>query len=212
MKTVGMILKTARISKHRTIEEVERSTKIRKKFLDAIESDDFSKIPSMAYAKGFIKNYSEYLELDHEYVLAFFRRQTMETPKSSLLPKGMADPLNTSLFRLTPARFLGMVIMTLLLVFLIYFGLQYRRIQQAPPLTIESPLNNSLITDTRVDILGKTDPDSTVTVNGISVLVREDGKFFDQVSLDAGLNSITIIATSRFGKSVQIRRDVTVTE
>jgi hypothetical protein len=59
-----------------------------------------------------------------------------------------------------------------------------------------------------VDILGKTDPDATVTINGINVLVRADGKFFDQVPLNSGVNKITIIATSRFGKTTTIVREV----
>ncbi|MCJ7826477.1 hypothetical protein MUP56_02585, partial [Patescibacteria group bacterium] len=55
---------------------------------------------------------------------------------------------------------------------------------------------------------GKTSSDATVTVNGVSVLVRSDGNFFDQVSLDPGVNTITITATSRFGKSTTIVRKV----
>jgi hypothetical protein len=50
--------------------------------------------------------------------------------------------------------------------------------------------------------LGKTDPDATISINGVSVLVRGDGKFFDQLNLDPGVNKIIIVATSRLGKSV----------
>jgi cytoskeletal protein RodZ len=201
MKTVGEILSEARKNKSLSLEDAENATKIRLKFLRAMEADDFSTMPSLSYAKGFVKNYSEYLGLNSRTVLAFFRRQTVDAPKSSLLPKGMGEPLNRSLFQLTPGRFVISIIILLASLFFIYLGVQYRTLQQTPTLSIDSPKPQMVTTDKRVDVLGNTDPDATVTVNGVSVLVRSDGKFFDQVSLDPGVNKLTIIATSRLGKT-----------
>lgn len=208
MKTVGGILREKRESRGLSLATVEQATRIREKFLEAIENDDYSSLPSIAYAKGFVKNYSDYLGLDTTTVLAFFRRQTTETPKSSILPKGVSEPLNRSSFQLTPAKFVALIVVSLLTIFLGYFGFQYKRLQQAPGLTIETPVHQAVISERRVDVLGKTDPDATVTVNGISVLVRGDGKFFDQVTLEPGVNKITIVATSRFGKSTTVVREV----
>lgn len=208
MKTVGSILREARSSKHLTLLQAEEATKIRLKFLQSIESDDYSGLPSLSYAKGFVKNYSEYLGLDSGMVLAFFRRQTAEVTRSSLLPKGVSDPLNKSLFQLTPGKFLAGILVALVLIFLGYLGFQYRKLNQPPSLTVQSPANQLVTAERRVDILGKTDPDATVTVNGINVLVRSDGKFFDQASLDSGVNKLTVIATSRFGKTTTVVREV----
>lgn len=200
MKTVGGILREEREKKRLTIPAVESATRIRGKFLRAIESDDYSSLPSLTYAKGFVKNYAEYLGLDSATVLAFFRRQTADVNRSSLLPKGMADPLNTPVFRLTPGRFVAMLIIGLIVIFLLYFGLQFRRLGQPPTLDITAPKNESIVTERKVDVMGKTDNDATVTINGTTTLVRGDGRFFDQVTLEPGVNSITVVATSRFGK------------
>lgn len=208
MKTVGSILKEARAAKNITLAQAEEATKIRLKFLQDIESDDYSGLPSLSYAKGFVKNYSEYLGLDSGMVLAFFRRQTAEVTRSSLLPKSVSEQLGTSLFQLTPGKFLAGILAALVLIFLGYLGFQYRKLNQPAFLTIQSPANQFVTQERRVDILGKTDPDATVTVNGINVLVRGDGKFSDQVSLDSGVNKITVIATSRFGKTTTIVREV----
>jgi hypothetical protein len=89
-----------------------------------------------------------------------------------------------------------------------YFIIQYSRLQASPVLTIEKPEQEKIVEDRKVDILGTTDSDATVTVNGVSVLVRSDGKFFDQVSLDPGINTITISSTSRYGKTTTIVRKV----
>lgn len=208
MKTVGAILQDARLAKKLSLEQAETATKIRLKFLTAIEADDYTPLPSLSYAKGFVKNYSEYLGLDSDMVLAFFRRQTAEVTRSSLLPKGVSEPLNKSTFQLTPAKFLAVILGGLLIIFLGYFGLQYRKLNQAPSVTVDAPKNQMVVKERRVDVLGKTHPDATITINGINVLVRSDGKFFDQVSLEPGVNKITIVATSRYGQSTTVVREV----
>jgi cytoskeletal protein RodZ len=210
MKTVGEIFKETRISRKLTLEEAELSTKIRRKFLEALESDDYSRMPSMAYAKGFVKNYSNYLGLDSEKILAFFRRQNVEVTKSSLLPKKEEKTLNDSIFQLTPSRFIVILIGFLIISFLGYFGLQYQRILTPPSLSVDTPKDNLISVDKRVDVLGTTDTDATVTINGISTLVRSDGKFFDRVTLEKGKNIITITAVSRYGKLKTISRIVMV--
>lgn len=208
MKTVGFILHEARIAKKISLEQAEVATKIRAKFLEGIEKDEYSTLPSISYAKGFVKNYAEYLGLDAATVLAFFRRQTTDVPRASLLPQKEPVALNRSLLQLTPGRFLAIVLGSLVLIFLGYLGLQYGKISVPASLSITSPANQFVTHERRIDVLGNTDPDSTVTVNGVSVLVRGDGKFFDQVSLDPGVNKITVVATSRFGKTTTIVREV----
>ena len=209
MKTVGSILKEAREARRLTFDEVEKATKIRAKFLEAIEADDYRTLPSLSYTKGFVKNYGEFLGIPSGTILAFFRRQTQEVGKSAILPKGIAQSLNRTWLQLTPGKFLIFLFVGLVVTFLAYLGLQYRQLQDPPRLTIEAPPQNAIVTAKKVEALGSTDPDATVTVNGISVLVRSDGKFFDQVTLEPGGNTITVMATSRYGKTTTIVRNVT---
>ena len=161
MKSVGSILHDTRIQKGIFLEDVEKATKIRQKFLEAIETDDYSIIPSTAYAKGFVKNYSEFLGLDSQMTLAFFRRQTQDATKQSLLPKKSIASEN-SFFRLTPGRFLMILLGVCTLLFLSYFIVQYRRLQEAPILHIEKPEQEKIVEDKKVDVLGSTSADATV--------------------------------------------------
>lgn len=209
MKTVGSILKEAREAKRLTVEQVETATKIRAKFLESIEADDYSSLPSLSYAKGFVKNYAEHLGVPTGTILAFFRRQTLEISKSSILPKGVAQSLNRTWFQLTPGKFLIFLFVGFVMLFLIYLGIQYGQLQHPPGLSIDAPLDNAIVATKKVEVLGRTDPDATVTVNGISVLVRGDGKFFDQVTIEPGTNTITVVATSRYGKTSTVTRTIT---
>lgn len=212
MKTVGEMLKVARLGKNYSLADVEKTTKIRLKFLEAIENDDYSKLPSLSYAKGFVKNYAEFLGLNSRHILAFFRRQTEEVTRSSLLPKGLAAPLNRSAFRLTPGRFLAILTVSFLTVFLLYFGIQYIRLNHPPTLVVDSPKDQMVTTQKRLDVFGKTDADATVTINGTSVLVRSDGRFFDQLQLENGVNKIVVVATSRFNKTSMITVEIGLRE
>ncbi|PJE68066.1 hypothetical protein COU94_03875, partial [Candidatus Shapirobacteria bacterium CG10_big_fil_rev_8_21_14_0_10_38_8] len=63
MRTVGEILKEARIKKGISLQEVALSTKIRPNFLEEIESNQFNKVAEGAVVKGLIKNYAEFLDI-----------------------------------------------------------------------------------------------------------------------------------------------------
>ncbi len=208
MKTVGSMLQEARLAKRLTPALVEQAIKIREKYIIAIEADNFEALPSPSYAKGFVRNYSEFLGLPTDSVMAFFRRQMTDVSRASLLPKGVSDPLNAPFVHLTPGRFIVFLVSILLIVFFLYLGRQYYWIGKAPPLTVTSPAHQLIVESSRVVVEGKTDPDTTVTINGVSVIVRDDGRFYEQIGVDPGVNKITIIATSRFGKATTIVREV----
>ena len=74
MRNVGEILRTTREKRNIDLETVVVATKIKKEFLEAIERNDFHKISSEVVARGFIKNYAEFLELSPQAVLSVFKR------------------------------------------------------------------------------------------------------------------------------------------
>lgn len=208
MKTVGNMLREARLTRGLTPADIERAIKIREKYILAIEDDNFAALPSPSYAKGFVRNYAEYLGLPTDAAMAFFRRQMTDVSKASLLPKGVSEPLNASWLHLTPGRFVAILVGILLVIFFFYLGNQYFRIGKAPPLTIKSPENQQIVSSSRVVVEGQSDRDATVTINGISTIVRDDGRFYEQVAVSPGVNKITVTATSRFGKVTTITREV----
>jgi hypothetical protein len=208
MKTVGTMLKDARVMKGLKPRDVEQAIKIREKYIVAIEADTFDLLPSPSYAKGFVRNYAEYLGLPTDSVMAFFRRQTTDVSRASLLPKGVSDPLNAPIVHLTPGRFIGLIIGILCVIFFLYLGSQYFEIGKAPPLTVISPVNQQIVTSSRVVVEGKTAPDTTILINGVSTIVRDDGRFYEQVAVEPGVNKITVVATTRYGKVTTEVREV----
>jgi cytoskeleton protein RodZ len=71
---VGSILRQARKRQGIDIDTVEERTKIRAKYLRALEEEDWDVLPGPAYARGFIRAYAELLGLDSEVLVEEFRR------------------------------------------------------------------------------------------------------------------------------------------
>ena len=69
MEEIAKTLKEARHRLGLTLEEAERSTRIRAHYLEALEKGKLQSIPSQVQARGFLKNYSEYLGLDSGPIL-----------------------------------------------------------------------------------------------------------------------------------------------
>jgi transcriptional regulator with XRE-family HTH domain len=69
-ETLGSLLRKKRESLGLTLEKVEGFTHIRVKHLQAIESDDLSSIPSVPQARGFIRNYAAFLDVNPEQAVA----------------------------------------------------------------------------------------------------------------------------------------------
>ena len=62
--TIGQRLKIAREDQRLTLEQVFESTRIRVQYLQALEEDDLSVMPSPVQARGYLRNYAEFLGLD----------------------------------------------------------------------------------------------------------------------------------------------------
>lgn len=72
LQTLGAMLRQARESQALSLEEVEAQTRIRVKYLQALETGDFSVLPSITHARGFLRNYAQFLHLDANSIMADF--------------------------------------------------------------------------------------------------------------------------------------------
>ncbi len=72
MEEVGRALREARERLGYTLEEVERATRIRARHLEALEAGDLDRLPSPVHARGFLRNYADFLGLDSDALLLRF--------------------------------------------------------------------------------------------------------------------------------------------
>ncbi len=73
MPAFGENLRREREMRAVSLEEISTATKISLRFLEAIERDDFSKLPGGIFSRSFIRSYARYLGLDEERVMAEYQ-------------------------------------------------------------------------------------------------------------------------------------------
>jgi len=66
---IGNTLREARVRRNLTLQQVEEDTKIRVKYVQAMENEDFDLMPGVTYVKGFLRTYATYLGLDPDVIL-----------------------------------------------------------------------------------------------------------------------------------------------
>lgn len=77
---IGELLKNARMKKDYSFEYLEEATKIRAKYLEALENEKFDVLPGSVYAKAFLRTYAKYLELDTEEIINEYNQLKNENP------------------------------------------------------------------------------------------------------------------------------------
>lgn len=208
MHTVGEILKKARLEKRIDLDDIEKTLKIRKKFLSALEDNTWDQLPSLPYIKGFIRNYSGYLGLKPDQMLAIFRRQFSLREKTGVIPKGLAHPLDEPAFRFTPKFIIATSIISFIIFFFGYLFFQYNNYVSPPNLTIDSPKEGETLNSDKIEVTGKSDSDAVVSVNNLKIATNQNGEFASTVRLSPGINTISIESTSKYGKKKTITRTI----
>lgn len=207
MLTVGQLLREARLKYNITLDTAEKRTKIRKKYLQAIEENQFEVLPGQTYATGFIRNYSDFLGIDSERTLALFRREQKDVPQL-VVPKGIAQDVESPLLTFTPRIAALFISSALLAVFFFYLFFEYRFVALAPTISLRSPSEHQLVYSKQLRVQGTTDPDAKVTINGQAIELQVDGSFAIDMELNDGSNTITIQSENKFGKKSEVRRIV----
>lgn len=80
MAGFGDTFRNARANRGSTLSEVERILRIPRKYLRAIEDEDFTLLPEGIYSRGIVRNYAQYLNLDPEDAIAYFEDLRGATP------------------------------------------------------------------------------------------------------------------------------------
>jgi hypothetical protein len=88
---IGKTLRDARIRRHVDFAEVEAETKIRVRYLRALENEEWDILPGGAYTRSFIRTYATHLGLDGERLADEFRR-SVEDPVGERYPRVEPPP------------------------------------------------------------------------------------------------------------------------
>lgn len=209
MKTVGEILKKARLEKGVTIDALAQKTRIAIKYLEAIENNAFDKLPPTAFTKGFIQNFAKEVDLNAANVLAIFRRDFDSDDRGRIIPRGLTEPVRSQVNFFNPTNTTLILSIFIGVIMAIFFIRQIVGFVSAPELTITEPAEYAQLTSP-IKVVGKTHPQATLTINNRIINLTTDGSFDTQIELPAGEYTLVFIATSRGKKQNTIERVITV--
>ncbi|KLU62119.1 hypothetical protein CEB3_c14820 [Peptococcaceae bacterium CEB3] len=110
----GNILRTARESKGWTLPETEEATKIRVRYLQALEEENYAILPGAAYSKGFLRTYANHLGLDPEEIIGLYKMSAQ--PQTPPALEGPLTPLKSRPVWFRPAVAGVMALLAIVLV------------------------------------------------------------------------------------------------
>lgn len=219
-QSIGDKLKRSRVRKKISISEAEESTRIRAKFILALESDSWEQIPSEVYGRGYLERYLDYLKIPKEPVMKQYDRERAlyaRHCKDTKVELAVESKLRFPRFTVTPRS----VLMFFSAIALVGIGtvLTYQLkeftsspfLEIAPPVQAQVASPTDLVVDANeIDVTGRTVAGARVKVNTHEVAVADDGRFTEKVRVQKGVNAIVVEATSPNGKMTSEVLTVTV--
>ncbi len=201
---VGETLQLARERKGVDLFRAERDTKIRLRYLAALEDSDYDELPAAVYTKGFLRNYAIYLGLDPDELLERWREEmdamrAAEHVAVAPPPRPMVEPGGRRL-TLTPAMLVAGLVLLVVLAFVGYLAIQLLRYAETTPITLSNPANVVSTIDAESILLsGTAGAGATIVIDGpggqsYNTTADEHGAWSRQVDLGLGRNDFSITA------------------
>ncbi len=196
-----------------TLEQAAEDTRIREKFLRALESGDYQTLPGAVYTKGFLRNYAEYLGLEPDAIILQFQseRGTPEAPRSF-------EPMRPIMRRsviLTPVVLVPFAVLGAVALLLAYFYYQFTTFAVPPRIEISEPAGDASVQSAEYTIRGRTLPDARITIRIVpgpetisDVRPAADGSFTARIPLKPGSNHVEVQVLDATGRVNQATRTI----
>jgi cytoskeletal protein RodZ len=197
-------LLTARERKGVDLYRAERDTKIRARYLAALERGDYKELPGAVYTKGFLRNYALYLGLDPDEVLLQWRRERVESKESEpiiVVPRPIVTPRKGLTF--SPAIVVAAIMTIFVVGFGVYLVSQIQRYVAPPTIAVTQPRTAVLEVDestTSYTLRGTSLAGATVSIDApgweqpYRVTADASGRWTAEVGLIRGKNQFEITA------------------
>jgi cytoskeleton protein RodZ len=202
--TVGQTLKGRRLARHLSLKQAELATRIRGKYLLAIEADDYLTLPHDVYSRGFVQSYADYLELDGAKIVADYIKergqQELQLRRTGRLfrPRLVLTPRLLTLVG-------GSIAALAIAAYLVW---QFSALTAPPQLVVANPNRDQVLYGSLITVSGHVDDGANVFVNASPILVDGNGNFTDAIALQDGVNNLNVSATNPLGKTTTVTRNI----
>lgn len=200
--TLGEKLTRFRGETRMTVADMAKATKIQAKYIEALEQGHYEKLPADVYVRGYLRSYARYLNIDESMLVRLYDQERNinsnirpETPKRNVFAS-----TNNRTYTFSPRAVVLSIIALIVLSVAVYLWFQFRQFTTEPLLSITEPNINQTIEGNSTVLRGKTDRGTQVTVNNEAAFVTPEGNFEEALTLQNGINQVTVRAVNRFDK------------
>ncbi len=211
---LGEILRQQRERKGITLEQAAEDTRIREKFISALESGDHQALPGAVYTKGFLRNYADYLDLDSTELVALYTAERVATPEPPRRFEPMRPVMRSNVF-ISPTILVPVVVLAAVVLFVGYLSYQFAAFATPPRIEVLEPAGDTIAARGEYTVRGRTVPEGRVTVRVFpgpdtfaDIRPAADGTFAVTVQLHPGPNHIEVQVLDPAGKLSQVSRSV----
>lgn len=195
MLTIGKLLSQTRNELGISLKSAEKHTRVRERYLIALEDENWNKFTSRVYIAGAIRSYAVYLGIDPEKAMAYFRRD-YEKKEQTTFKKRLPS---LQFFPETHKMVIG-AFSVIFVFFVFYFGYQINLYLASPEVKIIAPEKHTFRNITKIKIIGHTQTESIVTVFDEILFPNNLGIFEYDFPLKKGINTLKIHVKGANGK------------
>ncbi len=209
-KRVCVRLKESRELKNMTLATMAERTHISLKYLKAMEECRFNDIPfGTIYQKNFLKRYAATLGLPPQPFIDQFIAEEVKATDS----RSFAGIQQKKRLRISIPEFLRTAVLALGVIALVfYLGLQVKQSIDPPALSLYTPSDGFVTGALSIMVRGITEHETQLSINGKIIIPDNDGSFSEDLYLSPGINTITVLAKRKHGKTTSITRHVILKE
>jgi len=207
----GAYLKNVREQKGITLEKASQDSKIVRTLLEAIEQDNYQKLPPPVFLKGMIKKYAHYLHLDEERILDFYQKSNgrkISSGTEDFLPQNrfaVSRPRLSQVFSLISRQLIKFSILILILG---YFLFELSQFLLPAQIILYYPPKDLMTSNPNLEISGKVIRSKILYLQEKEINFDEKGLFREQMTLNPGLNTLELKAANSLGRETILQQNI----
>ncbi len=168
----------------------------------SLSEERFADLPAAPYLRGYLAKIGRVLDFDPAPWWEYFER--LKAFRSS----GPADELPQNRFTQKPVAKYGWLVL-LGIIFLAYFGFQFRHIFGKPTIAVSYPPEGIVrVAQSAARVMGNVEGSTNLSINNEPIPVGTDGTWGKNIVLQLGMNTIEIRASKFLGGETKVVRQI----
>ncbi|MBI2607216.1 MAG: DUF4115 domain-containing protein [Candidatus Doudnabacteria bacterium] len=203
IQTLGEYLVQVRERLNLDIKTASALAQIKPEYIAFLEGENFSKLPSEVYIRGFLKRLAEVYQISSQSLVDQYEKQQ----GFGAVAQPRLVPVKPK-FNFTPKT---LIVVTSVLLALLAFGYVFAQIKSvltAPVLIVSLPAEDTRVLGNSIIVSGEAEIGAEVLINNQAVLLDKHGQFTENLILGPGLNVIEIVAKNKFNRESRVIRQV----